>query len=99
MAATETTTATPKASETRQARWGDQLRRCRMTVHLRQVDLARKVGVSADAVRAWEAGRRGMSLVMRQRVCAELGIPPYLLDANRRSLTPGPRRRQDHPAY
>jgi transcriptional regulator with XRE-family HTH domain len=44
--------------------------------------LAARIGATPRAVRAWEAGERAPRLAMRQKICAALGIPPYLLDAD-----------------
>ncbi len=73
----------PDARHARRSEWGAQIRLSRENARITRADLAKRLGASAESLRAWESGRRGLGLVMRRKLCAELGIPPYLLDADR----------------
>lgn len=52
-----------------------RLKLARMKAGLRQIDLARKVGVSETAITKYETGRARPSLVTLQRICQVLGAP------------------------
>lgn len=48
--------------------------KARRNCGLTQVELAEKVGVSVEAVKRWEQGRRNMTLINADKVFKALGI-------------------------
>lgn len=56
---------------------GRNLRRARQQKNLRQLDLAKAVGVSQAAISMWESGRFDPGHLYRGRLLKVLGVDPF----------------------
>lgn len=57
----------------------NRIKECRLHAGMTRDDLGMKVGVSADAIRKWEVGERGISVAHVEQLATALDVIPAFL--------------------